>query len=216
MENTEKQPNNNIVIPTEDNLLLVLKNLINNTEPQEKYYKIDCPEIPQEPKINFNNIVTTTDKEIIINNDLQIEPKDIKTLTFKHNSENEQEFLLKNLLGADKENNKKETIYNKLINNICINDTANINFNKYSETKFKLLPISDIYSDNILLGCVIPIQETQIKQEEESKENNNRFIKYYRNIIINFLFSKGIKGILPKNIKLAGIRKADGKTGHIK
>ena len=95
--------------------------------------------------------------------------------------------------------------------NICNNNTAYINYNKYGTKGFKLSPISTIFSDNIIMAGLIPIQEIP----KDGEDVNNRFIKYYRNIIYNFLLQNNVKDVKPKDIKLQGIRKADGETGHI-
>ena len=162
------------------------------------------------------------------NTKTQLENMDVRTLEFTHNKANLAETTLKQLMGVDKKANtaqdeledekkrdyKKESVYAKLLYNLCSNDTSNINFNKYGNKGHKLFPISDLYSDNIILGCVIPVQE--LPTSKKGKEDGNRFIKLYRTIIYNFLQANGIKNVKPKDIKLMGIRSADGGTGHIR
>ena len=154
---------------------------------------------------------------------LEIEKFDIKQLLLTHNNETKKEAQIKKILGMDKKKFNKESLYNKILFNICNNNTAYTNFNKYGIKGFKLTPISTIFSDNIIIAGLVPIQELPKKQEdendnenEEEVDNNNRFIKYYRNIIYNFLLSNNVKEVKPRDIKLQGIRHADGDTGHIK
>ena len=139
--------------------------------------------------------------------------QDIREIELTHNNENKTEAQIKNILGADRKKYSKERLYNKNLQNICTNNTAYANYNKYGTKGFKLSPISTIYSDNIIVAGLIPIQEQPKEGEEES---NNRFIKCYRNIIYNFLLANSIKDVKPKDIKLKGIRKSDGETGYIR
>ena len=138
---------------------------------------------------------------------------DIKTMEFVHNKDTQYETSLINLMGAERKQYNNETIYSKLLYNLCTNDTSNIDYNKYGKKGHTLKEISETYSDNIILAGIVPIQEIT-KQERDN--NNNRFIKYYRNVIYTFLLKNNIKDVKPKDIKLTGIRKADGDTGHIR
>ena len=115
-------------------------------------------------------------------------------------------------MGAERKQYNNETIYSKLLYNLCTNDTSNIYYNKYGKKGHTLKDISETYSDNIILAGIVPIQEITKQEKEES----NRVIKYYRNVIYTFLLKNNIRDVKPKYIKLTGIRKADGDTGHIR
>lgn len=145
--------------------------------------------------------------------------EDIRDIPLQHNNDNKIEIPLKNLLGRDVKKYNPENLYTKILLNICNNDTSEINYNKYGVKGYKMEPISEIFSDNIIIAGLVPIEELPEQIEDDtittSKDDNNRFIKFYRNVIYNFLLKNNITNVLPKDIKLKGIRSADGKIGHI-
>ena len=141
----------------------------------------------------------------------QSEKMDIREIQLTHNNKTKKEAKIEKILGANRKKYSVESLYSKMLFNICNNNTAYINYNKYGTKGFKLSPISTIFSDNIIMAGLIPIQEIP----KDGEDVNNRFIKYYRNIIYNFLLQNNVKDVKPKDIKLQGIRKADGETGHI-
>ena len=151
----------------------------------------------------------------------KMEKPDIKEILLTHNNETRKEAQIKKILGMDKKKISNESLYNKILFNICDNNSPYTNFNKYGSKGFKLTPISTIFSDNIIIAGLVPIQEIPKKQEDENDteneevKNTNRFIKYYRNIIYNFLLANNVKEVKPRDIKLQGIRNADGEIEHI-
>ena len=142
----------------------------------------------------------------------QNEKMDVRDIQLMHNNKTKKEAKIEKIIGANRKKYSVESLYSKMLFNICNNNTAYINYNKYGTKGFKLSHISTIFSDNIILAGLIPIQEIP----KDGEDVNNRFIKYYRNIIYNFLLQNNIRDVKPKDIKLQGIRKADGETGHIK
>ena len=73
---------------------------------------------------------------------------------------NKQTIKQAELVGSRREV-KAESLYKYILLNTCINDTANLDYNKYGKLGHKLKEISPIFCDNILLYCAIPIQLTK-------------------------------------------------------
>ena len=106
-------------------------------EPTEKTEKAT------ETKMN-NAIFHNTDEDII---------------KMEHNLKNVQEIELKQLIG-DRKKIKNEYIYYNLFQHMgekdSVTDTSKLDYNKYGKRGFRLTKVTDIFSDNILLACLVP------------------------------------------------------------
>ena len=70
---------------------------------------------------------------------------DIKSMEFVHNTDTQYETSLINLMGAERKQYNNETIYSKLLYNLCTNDTSNIDCNKYGKRAYFKRNIRNIF-----------------------------------------------------------------------
>ncbi len=138
--------------------------------------------------------------------------EEVNITKLQHNNVNcVEEPLLKFV--DNRKNLKEDSIYVNILKQIIITDTSILNWNKYGQQGFKLNQIGDIFSDNILLAGLTPVQLIT-RDKDTNMKNSGVAIEIHRKTINNFFTLYNIP-VRADKIQLAGVRLADGENGHV-
>jgi hypothetical protein len=143
-----------------------------------------------------------------------MEYKQLKNLNFNLDKSKAKAHEIKDILQADRKNIQFEAIHRKFLLNFLKqngnkSDTALLNYTKGSERTGTVEELTNIYSDNVLLVCLVPVQEIV------DGKLSTRLITYYRQQLLVFFTEKNID-IRAKELGLKGIRDLDGKGTHLR
>eukprot|EP00760_Papus_ankaliazontas_P025013 PhM_4_TR2456/c3_g1_i5/m.64715 len=139
--------------------------------------------------------------------------KQLKDIKFCLDKTEAKEAHIKDILQSAKNEYAIENLHKRFLINFLKSankcDTANLNYTQDSEKVNNIPILTNIYSDNALLVCLVPIHE--INNNTISKH----LITFYRQKLLLFFTEKGIN-ITSKELGLKGLRLVDGIGFHLK